>query len=347
MIAVVTGSSGFIGSHLVDALLERGATVRALVRENSAAGALDPRVERTVVDLLDDRSVREAPVWEGATHVFHLAGVTKRRTLPQFRFGNVVPTANVLAAAAARGGDTPPRVLMMSSLAAAGPAPALQRPLREDDPPRPIEGYGRSKLEAEEAARLHEGRLPVTILRPAAVFGPCDRDLLRVFRLASAPIALHAVPRDNVFSIVHVADLVSAALLAAAHPSAIGRTYFVANEEPTTWRALYAAIARCSATSRAWEVQLPLPVLALAGAAGDALSMLTGWHSLANGNKTRLARPRWWLCDASRARTELGWRPTKSLQQGVEETYLWYLQAGWMRARKPRSASVETGDSHG
>src|SRR5438067_8417838 len=115
MIAVVTGSSGFIGSHLVDALLERGATVRALTRHDARhAEQLDPRVERSAVDLLDDRSVREAPAWEGATHLFHLAGVTKRRTLAQFRYGNVVPTANVLAAAVARGGTTPPRVMLVS-----------------------------------------------------------------------------------------------------------------------------------------------------------------------------------------------------------------------------------------
>jgi nucleoside-diphosphate-sugar epimerase len=102
-----------------------------------------------------------------------------------------------------------------------------------------------SKLEAEHAARLHEGSLPITIVRPAAVYGPRDGDFLRAFRLATRAIALHAIPRDHAFSIVHVADAVHALLLAAEHPAAVGRTYFVANERPISWRELYAEMAAC------------------------------------------------------------------------------------------------------
>jgi nucleoside-diphosphate-sugar epimerase len=153
------------------------------------------------------------------------------------------------------------------------------------------------------------------------------------------------VPRDNIFSVVHVRDVVSAILLAADRGEAIGRTYFVANELPTTWQAMYDAIAREASVSRTMELQLPLPALALAGLAGDAVGALTGWHSLANGNKTKLARPRWWLCDASRARAELGWRESIGLQEGVRDTYLWYLDAGWMRARTPRTGRSSSEES--
>jgi len=346
MIAVVTGSSGFIGSHLVDALLRRGATVRALVRPDSRnRDELDPRVEVSAADLLDYQSVREAPVWEGATHLFHLAGVTKRRTLAQFRHGNVVPTANLLAAAVARGGLRPPRVVLVSSQAAAGPALSPDRPRREDDPAEPIEAYGQSKLEAEQAMHLYDGRLEYSVVRPAAVYGPRDRDFLRAFRQAASRIALHVIRRDNRFSIVHVSDVISAILLAAERPEAIGRTYFVANEEPVSWRELYAEVASAAASTRSVQVQLPHSAVAMAGLAGDLLSALTGFHSLANSNKTKLAVPRWWICDSSRARAELGWSAAIPLHQGVRDTYLWYLESGWLRPRTARGGSVPSEES--
>jgi nucleoside-diphosphate-sugar epimerase len=345
MIALVTGSSGFIGSHLVDALVARGATVRVLARAGAAAGEPDARTTRWTVDLLDDRSVRESPAWEDVTHVFHLAGVTKRRTLAQFRSGNVVPTANLLGAAVARVGDSPPRMVFVSTQAAGGPASSPDRPVREDDPPLPIEGYGQSKLEAEQVVLRYEGQLPVTIVRPAAVYGPRDRDFLRAFRLAARSVAIHAVPRQHRFSIVHVADLVDALLRAAERPQAVGRTYNVANDAPVSWQELYAEIAAAASLEPALTLQLPLPAIAAAGYAGDVVSAFTGWHTLANRHKTRLARPRWWLCDPGRAHDELGWNSAIPLQRGVRDTYLWYLAARWMRPRTADRASVPTEES--
>jgi nucleoside-diphosphate-sugar epimerase len=345
MIALVTGSSGFIGSHLVDALLSRGASVRVLARAGAEAGEPDPRTTRWTVDLLDDRSVRETPAWEGVTHVFHVAGVTKRRTLAQFRSGNVVPTANLLAAALARGGDTPPRVVFVSTQAAGGPASSPDRPVREDDAPRPVEGYGQSKLEAEQVVQRYEGQVPVTIVRPAAVYGPRDRDFLRAFRLAARSIAIHAVPRRNRFSIVHVADLVDALLRAGDRPEAVGRTYNVANDAPVSFQELYDEIAAAASLVPAMNIQVPMAAVAAAGYAGDVVSALTGWHTLANRHKTRLARPRWWLCDSSRAHNELGWNSSIPLQRGVRDTYLWYLAARWMRPRTSGRASAPTEES--
>ncbi len=335
VIAVVTGSTGFIGSHLVDALLARGADVRALYRPETSRHRRDPRAEPYEVDLLDDRALRSSKVWHDATHVFHLAGVTRGRRLAHFRAGNVDPTVNLLAALAAYAGGTP-RIVLVSSQAAAGPASAPDAPVRESDSPRPVEPYGQSKLEAEQAL-LRYPALGATVVRPAAVYGPRDRDFLHAFRQAAGRIALFAAPRDQLFSIVHVSDLVRAILLAGDEPAARGHRYFVGNDEPTTWRALYAAIA-AAAGAHPRTIQLPLGGLRIGAALMDAVALVTGRTFLASRARIALANPRWWLCDSSRARTELGWRAEVALNEGVRDTHLSYLSAGWMRAPRADAA---------
>ena len=341
MIAVITGSTGFIGRHLVDALLEQGAEVRALARPETPRGGRDPRIGYWEADLLDDRSVRESPIWTGATHVFHLAGMTKARTLDQFRGGNVFPTANVLAALAGRGAR-PPRVVLVSSQAAAGPASAADAPVRESDRPLPIEAYGRSKLQAEQAVVRYRDSLPVTIVRPSSVYGPGDRDFLNVFRQERRRVALRVVPRDHLLSLVHVRDLARALLLAATSPAAIGRTYFVADETPVSWGALYDAIDEVVG-SHPISLRVPSPLLQLVARGGDLVSTVTGRPSIVNRNKAAMARPRWWVCDSSRARDDLGWRAEVPLLDGLRETYTWYVEARWLSPSKatPRESGPE------
>jgi nucleoside-diphosphate-sugar epimerase len=337
MLAVVTGTTGFVGSHLVDALIERGATVRAIIRAGTQPSAVrDPRVERHELDLLDPDAVRASGVWDGATHLFHVGGVTKARTAARFRSGNVVPTANLLKALAAR--SAPPRCILVSSQAAAGPARVAAVPVRENDPPRPVEAYGESKLDAERIAARYAESVPIVIARPAAVYGPRDRDFLQAFRQAASRVALYAAPREQAISIVHVSDLVSGLIQCAQTPDAAGKTFFFANEEPVTWQALYRTVAEEAGASPV-EVQVPRALLLGAAWACDAAGAVTGMTTLLNRHKVAMAGPRWWICDSGRARAELGWMPRIPLQSGLRDTYHWYTRAAWMRGPKPSVAA--------
>jgi nucleoside-diphosphate-sugar epimerase len=205
--AVVTGASGFIGSHLVDALLKRGVRVRCLAGSRPLPAG---------VEAVPAGSLAQAAAGAGA--VFHLAGVTKALCAADYRTGNVELTARVLDATSAAG-----RFVHVSSLAAVNP----------------VSAYGRSKRDAETVVARR-----AVIVRPPVVYGPGDRDVLQFFCWAVRGWAPQ-VGGEHHFSILYVRDLADGLIAAGEHPAATaGRVFELANPRPVTWYELGAAAGR-------------------------------------------------------------------------------------------------------
>jgi nucleoside-diphosphate-sugar epimerase len=304
MIVVVTGANGFIGRHLTAALAQRGFEVRPIVR----------------ADFWDDRLERSA---DGTDILIHAAGATRAPTREGLRASNVDLTRRALGAAKAAGVR---RFVFVSSQAAAGPAPALDRPITEDDEPRPVEEYGISKRDAEQLVR--DRGVPASIVRPAAVYGPGDRDFRALFALAHRGMAIHAGTRKQWISIVHVRDCLDGIIRAATVDDAIGRTYFLANDAPVQWATLFELSRQAASARRLLDIEIPMPLVRVGALFGDAAARLTGKAGLLTTEKVRLGEAPYWVCSNARARAELGFAPATPLDGGVAETYRWYLENG-------------------
>jgi nucleoside-diphosphate-sugar epimerase len=333
---LITGASGFIGQHLVRRLIERGDRVSCLVRATSPIDELRSSGARLIVgDVVDRACIERAMAESRADVVIHLAGLLKAVRTADFARVNAGGVESVAAACAGRAGRQV--LIVVSSLAAAGPC-AGDQPLMEGDSPAPVSAYGRSKLAGELAAARHAGEMEITIVRPPIVFGPGDRGVLEMFR----PIArsgLHVVPgwKERRVSLIHVADLVELLLLAAGKgerlrpDGAPGQgIYFVAADHDPTYAELGQAIARAVGKKRATVVHVPGPLVRLAGLCGDSLGRVRQRPGWVNSDKMAEALAGSWMCSSAKARTRLGWSPAATLAERLRETAQWYRQAGWL-----------------
>ena len=203
------------------------------------------------------------------------------------------------------------------------------RPRREEDPPAPVTAYGRSKLAAERIRRRHP-ELPITVIRPPAVYGPGDRDIFAYFRLVRAGVRPELVPAGRL-SMVYVGNLVDALLLALERPQHSGqRVYHVADRGVVTMSEVARWIAAAYGRPT-WRVPVPQAALAVAGLPLAAAGRLLRRDLLLSRDKLReIAQPAWTLT-TGRIKAELGFQPRISTRYGVQRTARWYLDHGWLR----------------
>jgi nucleoside-diphosphate-sugar epimerase len=329
-LVLVTGANGFIGSHLVEALLARGYRVRCMVRSTSHLAFIQHLpVEWVYADIRDAEALHAAV--QGVDAVCHCAALTRALDEETFLQANT-RGAEALARACLVANPRLRRFLFISSQTATGPSEGPGDFVSESQPLRPVTWYGKSKAAAEQAllalAGEGEGRLPLTIVRPSAVYGPRDKDFLTYFRLVKLGLNLQLGRDERSVSLIYVGDLVDLLLLALEREQALGQTYFGCGPA-STYAGLAEMIARVLG-KRPLRINIPLVLLSPLAVLSRAQGRLTGRPALLNDQRLIDLRQRSWLCSGEKARQELGFEARHDLEAGVRETARWYRQERWL-----------------
>ena len=327
MRVLVTGGTGFIGSHLVEALLAQGHEVRCLVRDTRRLGWISglPSVTIAQGGMDEPRSLLES--LRGVDQVYHVAGLTRVRAAREFFRVNAEGTRNLVHACleAPRG---PRRLVHLSSLAAVGPMP-MATACAEDVSPRPVSPYGWSKLQGEAAVLGARDRLHVTVLRPPVVYGPRDRGVLEVARWVARGLLPMPAGPSRTLSLCYVQDLVTALLAAGEAKVPSGEIFHVAGEGAFTWEQVGEALGEALGV-RPTPLRIPVPILLALATGADAWAWFAGRPGYFSRGKVREAAGHW-LCDTGKARRQLGVVPNVGLRKGAALTVKWYREAGWLQ----------------
>jgi len=321
--AFVTGATGFVGGHVADVLKARGDAVVALARRPEAARALAERGMTSVSGSLEDeRTLRTALV--GVEVVYHVAGLIAARNAAEFHAVNEAGTVRLLGAAR----DVCPaaRFVYISSQAALGPSPPGTS-LDESAECRPVTDYGRSKLAGERAVMT--GPLAWSIVRPPSVYGPRDREFLKLFRIARWGLAPVFGAGSQELSLIYVDDLARAIALAGAHPAAARQVFHAAHAEVVLSRDVARAAGRALGKD---PVVVPVP-----GLLATPVVTLIGWAAAAAGRPGVLSADKMaeflapsWRLAVTKAERLMSWRADVALADGFARTAAWYRANRWL-----------------
>lgn len=326
MKALVTGATGFIGSHLVEAFLQRGDQVRCLIRKKSDLKWLKGLpIEATEGDCNDKSSLAEAV--KGVDQVFHLAGVTKAVQEKAYFEVNALGTENLIHACLQHNSHLQ-KFIYVSSQAAAGPCQNGDKK-KESDRCEPVSLYGQSKRMGEDFALAHAHELPLLILRPSAVYGPRDRDIYTFFKLLSMKIKPCLSGEEQHISLCYVRDIVQAILLASETKESDGEIFFLSDGQSYRWEEVGDIFAEAMGIT---PICIRVPEWMILGIASisEYFSKISGKPALLNKGKVEEMVQKNWVCDITKAKEVLGFEPTVPLMEGARLTFEWYKKENWL-----------------
>lgn len=323
--AFITGGTGFIGSHLTEELLRRKyEEVRCLVRDEPKwLAGLDIVPVRA---NLFDRKALEGAVRD-VDAIYHVGGVTRAQDRETFHRNNVDATVTLLETVARVNPDVE-RIIVTSTLAVVGPC--RTGVATEDMPMRPLSRYGRSKAVMERRIREWSDTLPITVIRPPAVYGPRERDIYTFFKALSRGICpIVGSVHGPALSLIHVDDLVRGMVDAAESDATAGHTYFLGSEIFYSWNDVKLAAAT-ALERRVLTIAVPSALVLPVGALVELIGTLSGTYPPLNREKAREIRRVCKMCSIEKAKRDFGFSTSTPLERGIAETIEWYKQHGWL-----------------
>lgn len=325
-VAVVTGSNGFVGSHLVDYLLAKGVHVKCIVRGSSSLEWLkDKQVELCPCGLDNINALHD--VFEGVDYIFHIAGTVKAKDDQGFILGNVEMTRKVLEAAL--GIHSIKSIVITSSIAACGPAPK-DGIILESDACHPIDPYGKSKVMQEEVAHKFMDRLPITIVRPPVVYGERDVEVFQYFQAVNRRIRpLVGVFGEKKLSMVYVGNLVEGLYLCAVTPAAQGQTYFFTDTEDYNW-AQIGKVAAKYLNKSTLAIRIPHFIIYTVAGINHLWGKIANKAMMLNLHKAKQMVAPSWMCSSKKAQKELGYVPKVGIEEGFKRSVEWYRAFKWL-----------------
>jgi nucleoside-diphosphate-sugar epimerase len=322
---LVTGASGFLGSYVVEQLIEGQHEVRALVRATSDTRALEKLgVELCEASLETGAGLGEAV--RGVDGVVHSAAIVRARSADEFHRINAGGTRTLIEAVVA-GAPNLQRFVYVSSLAAHGFG-INGEPRQSAHPSEPVTHYGRSKLAGEQIVLEHADRIPVTVIRPPAIYGPRDREMLAFFRIVSSGVVPFLGNPDSRCSLIYAPDCARAIVLALTtdHPSK--RIYSVEDGQVYTQRDVVGHIETALGKKAYAKFAVPMVAVSVAAFGSELYGRARNMAMMLTRDKVNELRAQQVIERAEAIRADLGWEPSTEFGEGAQHSVTWYRSQG-------------------
>jgi dihydroflavonol-4-reductase len=334
-LTLVTGATGFTGSHLVRALAADGVPVRVIARSVERARRLLPDgVEIVEGDIADPEVIERA--MRGVRTVYHLAAVYREAKHPDLRYREVnVEASRLLLEAACRASVN--RYVHCSTVGVHGHI--ASPPADETAAYAPGDVYQATKCEAEQLALSYRDRLPLAVARPTAIYGPGDTRLLKMFRLIAEQRFPLLGGGENYYHTVHVRDLVRGLRLLGTHSKAVGEVFILGGESYLKLSELAAIIASAAGVPAPW-LRLPVRPFQIVGTLVEKLCVPLGIEPPIYRRRVDFfTKSRAFTIE--KARRLLGYRPEVRLADGIRETMDWYVANGYLQPKAQLEAAYQ------